>query len=446
MALAISTGKIDITPPVGTIMAGYGVETTPRTATGVNRPLRARCTILWDNGFPNAIVTVDTLAIGRSLHIEIRDRVAAIGIPQGDFVLSASHTHSGPATTEKLDPYIAYNANPAQRTQIANVTADLADKIVQLVQTTYNATRTPCTLDYKVSTGNWAYNREGLSYVEQDLPMLVARNSSGARLAVIFSYGCHPVKGGIHTLLDPDYPGAAADRIESQTGALAQFILGPCGDQNPGGELSLAAVEQLGEQLAQKVITATGTKGRNLEGPILTGYSTVNLPLDITPTPPNMAVVRNLYQQRYAAAPSTYHGRHAQTMIQQIDANNFATQVPLPIQVWKLSGNPGLRMVFSGGEVVSGFAVYFRTVYGGSSRLLFSTCCHETLCYIPSDELLRRSASYAAGIDSDFPGIAGGSMTVYGYLGHFRGKPYSWSPNGVEQIYINALTSLLGAP
>jgi hypothetical protein len=445
MALAISTGKVDITPPVGSIMAGYGVD-TPRVATGVNRPLRARCTIFWDDGWPNAIVTVDTLAFGRSLHINIRDRVAAIGIPQGDFVLSTSHTHSGPATTEKLDPFIAYNANATHRTQISNLSTALADKIVQLVQDTYNATRVPCTLDYKVTTQNWSYNREGMSYRETDVPVLVARNSSGAPLAVLFSYGCHPVAGGSQTLLDPDYPGAAADRIESSTGALAQFILGPCGDQNPDGVFSLSYVDQLGQNLATAVTTAMATPGRALAGPILTGYSTVSLPLDITPTPGNMQVVKNIYQQRQQNYPSGYHRRHAQTMIQQIDSNTFATSVPLPIQVWKLSGAPGLRMVFSGGEVVSGFAVYMRSLYGGSSRLLYSTCCHETLCYIPSDELLRRGESYAGGFDADHPGIAGGSMTVYGYLGHFRGKPTASSPNGVEQIYINAVRSLLGTP
>ena len=37
-------------------------------------------------------------------------------------------------------------------------------------------------------------------------------------------------------------------------------------------------------------------------------------------------------------------------------------------------------------------------------------------------------------------------MTVYAYLGHFRGKPTASSPDGVEQIYINALRTLLGTP
>jgi len=34
-------------------------------------------------------------------------------------------------------------------------------------------------------------------------------------------------------------------------------------------------------------------------------------------------------------------------------------------------------------------------------------------------------------------------MTVYGYLGHFRGKPTPTSPNGIEQILLAAIEGIL---
>ena len=406
--LQISTGRVDVTPPIGTIMAGYGVD-TPRLATGVHRPLQARCSVLWDDGFPNVIVTVDTLAFGHTLHQSIRDKVSALGVGASDFVLCASHTHSGPALPEKLEPFIAYNANSAQRSQIAAVATTLADKVVQLVADTLNSSRTTCTLDYKVGTATFSFNREAMGYLERDVPVLVARSTAGDPLAVLFGYGCHPVAAGGQTPLDPDFPGAAAERIEASTDALAQFVLGPSGDQEPAGTKGFALVESLGAQLAETVTTAAATPGRAVANPILTGLSTVNLPLDITNTPANLAAVRNLYTIRQAnAGLPGYYRRHATRMIQQIDAKTFATTVPLPLQVWKLSGAPGLRIAFSGGEVVSGFAAYFRSLYGGSTRLWFATGGNETPCYIPSDEILNRNASYAAGKDADYPGIAGG--------------------------------------
>jgi hypothetical protein len=348
---------------------------------------------------------------------------------------------------EKLNPFIAYGATASQQTAIQTYANGFADIIVQLVQNTLSAPQTTVTLDYKVSTQTFSYNREGLSYVERDVPILVARSSTGQAKAVWFSYGAHPVAAGLNTQWDPDYPGVAATTIETATGGLAQFILGPAGDQNPDGAFSWALADQLGGQLGQAVLTAIGTVGRSVAGPISTDYRTVSLPLDITPTAPNLAAVRNLYTMRQADTTLPgYYRRHAQTMIQQIDSRTYATTVPLPLQVWKLTGSPSLRLAFCGGEVVSGFGVYFRTLYGGSNKLFFSAYANEMPAYIPSDELLRKTASYAGGYDSDFPGIAGGSMTVYACLGHFRGKPTSTSPDGVEQVFINNLRAMLGTP
>src|SRR5262245_57406053 len=64
-ALAVSFGKVDITPDVGGFMAGYGVD-VPRASTGTFKPLFARCIIIWDSGYPNVVVTADVLAFPRS--------------------------------------------------------------------------------------------------------------------------------------------------------------------------------------------------------------------------------------------------------------------------------------------------------------------------------------------------------------------------------------------
>lgn len=79
----------------------------------------------------------------------------------------------------------------------------------------------------------WVGSR--LPYVETEVPVLVARDASGAPLVVLFSYGCHPVCAGAQTQFDPDYPGRAVARIEEASGAFAPFVLGPAGDQDPVG-------------------------------------------------------------------------------------------------------------------------------------------------------------------------------------------------------------------
>jgi neutral ceramidase len=445
MAMAVSFGKIDITPPAGLPLAGYD-GAAPRVATGTHSPLWARCTILWDDGSPNVIVTVDVLAIGRAFNQSVRTQVEALGVAKSDFVLTATHTHNGPVLTDPIDPYILYNVAPAGPPAIQTCTDQLKAAVVTLVTTTLAAPRTDCQLDYRVLQSTFSYNREGLSYVERDVSVLVARNLAGTPVAVLFGYGCHPVSAGIQTLYDPDYPGEAVTKIETLTGCFAQFLTGAAGDQDPTGARDWTTRDALGANLGQAVATGMGTVGRPVTGPVLTAYREVTLPLDITDNPSNIAVVRSMFMNRVTTIGlSDYVGRHAQRMVAQIDAHTFATTVPLPLQVWKLAGAPTLRMLFSGGELVSGYAVYVRSLYGGANGMWVSAYANEVPAYIPSDELLfiHPGLQYACGWTPDYPGIAGGAQSVYGWLGRFLGRKPGTTTTGVEQIMVGNLTSML---
>jgi len=448
--MAVSSGKVDITPTADLAMAGYGVD-SPRLAQGSNAPLFARCTIFWDNGFPNVIVTADVLAFPRSMHQAIRSRVVPLGIANSDFILTATHTHNGPVLIDELNPYISYNIQPGSDVMnaVESYSAELEDTIVSLVSSTLGAVQIPCTLDYQVANENFAYNREGLPYVEVDVPVLVARSTGGSPLAVLFGYGCHPVSAGGQTLFDPDYPGVACSLLENATGAFAQFLTGPAGDQDPpvnGRDWPLS--QSLGSDLGQTVINAIATPGRSVSGPISTAYQEVSLPLDITDTPANLAAVRADYVVRQTSTTAGYTGyyqRHAEVMIGQIDAHSFQTAIPLPLQTWNLPGASGpLDIALTGGELVSGYGVYFRNRHGGSNGIWVAGYANEIPTYIPSDELLASGGAlhYACGWDVDFPGIAGGAMSIYGWLGHFY-RPPSTASTSPEQIIIDALTTML---
>jgi len=80
MSFQIATAKSDITPRPGAnpYMAGYGVQSALRTVandTPQSGPLFARCVVLWDDGVPHAIVSVDILGIPRSVHQGLRPRL-----------------------------------------------------------------------------------------------------------------------------------------------------------------------------------------------------------------------------------------------------------------------------------------------------------------------------------------------------------------------------------
>jgi neutral ceramidase len=128
-------------------------------------------------------------------------------------------------------------------------------------------------------------------------------------------------------------------------------------------------------------------------------------------------------------------------MLRELQDNSFDMTIPLPIQVWKLQGRPVLQLALTGGELVSGYAVQIRKRYNGSNGIIVGGYANEVPAYIPTNELLpayRSSGSYAGGWDTDFPRIAGGSMTVYGWLGHFLA-----GSGGVEDKLMRNLSSML---
>ncbi len=448
MSLTISTAKVNITPTLQTdpYLAGYGCAVSPRLAT-TNRahaPLYIRCVVIWDNSVPKVIASCDVLAFGRSMHQSIRQRVIALndGWTSADFILQATHTHNGPVLIEKLEPTITYDLSDL--TTVTSYSSWLEDQAVDAVDAALAAPQTPVTLDYQVAAETFAFNRAGLAYAETAVPILTARDGTGEPVAVVFSYGCHPVSAGLQDRYDGDWPAGACSYIEQALpDCFALFLQGPAGDQDPAGDHGWALRDNLASQLGRTVMAAIDSVGRSVTGPIVGSYSEVNLPLDITIDAANLTAVRADYVTRLAnpAGQPEWYQRHAQKMIAIIDASSIATTVPLPLQVWKMQADPLLRWAMVGGELTSGYAAYFRGRYGGPPGILVCGYANEIPGYIPSNELLpplRTGGSYEGGWDTDFPGLAGGSMTVYGLLGHFKA-----GNGGVEATLIQALEAQL---
>ncbi len=450
MSFKVSTAKVDITPLPGVnpYMGGYGTQSGPREAVSddpYSQPLYARCAVIWDDGHPFCLVSLDILGIPRAVHLAVRARLLPLAAwVSSDIVLLASHTHNGPVIGRTLDPFITYNMGPAELASVDAYTAWLQDRIVAVVANALSGERTPVTLEYRVASAGFAVNRVGLPTVETDIPVLTARRGDGTPRAVLFSYGCHPVSAGWQELWDGDWPAEACDVVEDESGAFALFIPGPAGDQDPAGVRSWALRDDHGNTIGYTVLDAAASPGRELTGPISSDLREATLPLDIEETPGNLAAVRAAFLVRTlnpAGLPAWYQ-RHGEAMIDRIDNDSYATSVQNPSQVWRIDGNPGLQLAFVGGELVSGYGAYFRLRYGGVEELLIGGYANETNSYIPANNFLLPLApswgSYEGGWDSDSPGIAGGSMTIYPQIAHFLA-----GDSGVESAVIDALTEQL---
>lgn len=88
---------VDITPPVGLYLTGFGGRAGP--AKGVHDKLYARAVVLSDNENEFAIVTLDLCGLDPDVVKVIREGVEEkMGIANENIALCSSHTHSGPVT------------------------------------------------------------------------------------------------------------------------------------------------------------------------------------------------------------------------------------------------------------------------------------------------------------------------------------------------------------
>lgn len=99
--LKVGAASVDITPPLGTPMAGYYGE---RAAEGVHDPLYAQAIVLERDGKKAALVGLDLIATTFGIVAEARRQIEeTTGIKGADVMISATHAHTGPILQGKGD-------------------------------------------------------------------------------------------------------------------------------------------------------------------------------------------------------------------------------------------------------------------------------------------------------------------------------------------------------
>jgi neutral ceramidase len=94
-ALRAGAGRADITPPTGYYMMGW--VRSDAAAEGQHTRLFARAIVLQRGGRKLALVAADLGSLPNGLVVHVAERLARRGFDQRNVIISASHTHSGPA-------------------------------------------------------------------------------------------------------------------------------------------------------------------------------------------------------------------------------------------------------------------------------------------------------------------------------------------------------------
>jgi len=216
----------DITPPRGSVLAGFAARTAP--SAGIHDPLFARAVALDDGRQGSIVVAADLVALTIEQCDEVRRRVGEhTGLGVESVLVSVTHTHAGPhVSKDELGP-------GADVEYVAWLEQELAATAIRAW-----STRQPARIGHAFGVERTvAHNRRHLDgVVDPTVTVVRVDDAQGAPLAVLFSYSCHPVVlGPTNLLISADWPGEARQRVEERfAGATAVFLQGCCGDINTG--------------------------------------------------------------------------------------------------------------------------------------------------------------------------------------------------------------------
>ncbi len=275
--LEIALGEIDITPPVGSPMAGYSARRG--VAESIHDPLSARLLLLKDGETSLALLTFDLRRLASPRLIEA---VKSLGVAH--VVLASSHTHSGPDADREDFPA---GGSSWRRSMEAAV--------LEMVRQAQGRTF-PARLAVGKGSLNLGHNRRLVDEagrvtmlwrnaearpthpIDPTVGVIRVDDLEGRPRAVLVHYACHAVVLGPDNLaLSADYPGAMRRRLAGKISSgggdapLVFFLQGAAGDINPYRDKQPVAeggfdeAERVGADLAEaafNVFEALGSRTR----------------------------------------------------------------------------------------------------------------------------------------------------------------------------------------
>lgn len=249
-------GIVDITPTEPVVLAG---SPTQLRSSSVATRLYVKALVLAAGGQKVAIVTLDTLKYPVDHVLRARQQIEkTTGIPAGNSIICASHTHRGPLWSYYKD-------------QLVTPIAEAVELAVRDL--------TPCRLGAakgrvegvsecrRVVKGGTAWNRWLLppadaqeyppeSPADPEFDVLAVIGKQGRYKAVVYNFACHAANTR-DLAVSADYPGDVQQYVQSRLryAVPALFLPGACGDVNP-----VYSVESgvFGERLGREIVRCLG--------------------------------------------------------------------------------------------------------------------------------------------------------------------------------------------
>jgi len=327
-ALKGGCAKVNITPPVGVWLSGYGSRDRP--SDGIVDELYAKALVLDGGSKTIAIVSADLLGVPLEITAQIRKRVKEKnGIPEKNVLVCGTHTHFGPKIFAKTKigpeapdntvdksyvqtlikkmansvflahknmqevrigatkgeiPEIIYNRRPKSSGGSVKMAFSLSPEVVA----TRRIVRGPEGLVRVTFTGRPEEPKLIFGPIDPEAWVLRVENTEGEIVGSIVNFACHAVSGSAYSdwfySISADFPGHTMGVVEQAEGAICLFTSGTAGNMVPikrGKKPRL----QIGKALAGEVLKRLQFVPTTGEVTLKTLKKEIDLPLKKTLSP-----------------------------------------------------------------------------------------------------------------------------------------------------------------
>ncbi len=289
MALKAGFAEADITPPVGSLKAGWIVRIV---SDRVLDPLHTRVAVIQSGPDGVGIVGLDTLSIRWTQVADIRRRIESrYGFPGDRVMVAATHNHAGAAMANLGDV-------PRDEAYIARVVPIVVETFGRALEACRDAeigmgwcfefglshNRRVIQRDGTVSTHGSFADPAALCLegpIDPEVAVLALRSTGGEPLGLLVNFACHPTHHGGTTELSGGYPGVLAAEMAARGWPVTVFLNGACGnlhDADPTRSGQDKTKEQVGRALADDVEKALAGLAFGAHARLAARSRTIQLP------------------------------------------------------------------------------------------------------------------------------------------------------------------------
>ena len=222
--LRAGAARVEITPKPGDLTIATD---------SIRDPLYARAIVVDDGSACAVIVGLDLGGASTALVTDATTRAsAATGCPAGNFVISATHTHS--SNTQGL------GQGPPTAAAVANAiveAARTAKSKLAPARIGYGTTQLDLNVNRDLFNSKLEWRQEPNPSGPSDKTLAVVEflGVDNVPIAVYMNYAMHPINFYLSGVISADFPGEASRYIETlfDDRTVAVFSQGASGDQNP---------------------------------------------------------------------------------------------------------------------------------------------------------------------------------------------------------------------